>query len=128
MNGNLETNGIDFRRKKMEDIKDNLKKLKKLDGEKHYVIVLGWKTVQMYLGTQIGQDEVKRMGIKKGPTRKGRGNKTMYWIPYPLLVKRLIQNQRKIIALQKSIDIIRLRLMKDPIMKDYLEKTLIEHK
>lgn len=111
-----------------EETEELINKLKYLKTEKHFIIVQGWNNVQAYLGTQIGQEEIKKMGIKRCKRGVGRGHKTTYFIPYQILIKRLIQNQRKIKALKRSVEIIRRRLIRDPKMKEYLEKALLENK
>lgn len=94
----------------------------KLINEEHYILVKGWDSVQEYLGTKIGQMETRKLGIKVyGKSKRGRGVKNIYMIPYKALVSRMITNQRKLSRLKRSVKLIRNRFSKDPIMKKYLD-------
>lgn len=93
----------------------------------NFLVVKTWKRVQDYLGTMIGALEGESLGIKWDSKSKNKRNGKLYYIPYTVLINRMIMNQRKIIKLQISVNLIREEYKSNLILQKIMEEKQIKN-
>lgn len=88
----------------------------------NYLVVKTWKRVQDYLGTMTGANEGRAIGIKWDDVSTNKRSGKLYYIPYSVLINRMVSNQRKILKLQKSVELIREQYKENLVLKQLMEK------